>query len=337
METEAKFIVEDEDKFTRLQAVDRFGPYTRQAVKTKAVHDRYLDTADRNFYRRNFYARLREGKGDGDMLLTMKSVGGSLEGAVHTREEYETEVSGLDVSAWPESAVRRMVQEIAGDQSLNDLFALDQTRTVSILQDHDRHVAEMSLDVVIIEGPDEPMRSYELEIELLPDGTIADLAMLSRLLIDDYGLIPQTLSKFERAIRLLVPGGVVQNVAPVALSSEEVQWEPADLISTTVSVGPPPEQPSGKKRTAGVKATDSIAKATRKLMNVQFGAMLDNEAGTRAGEDMEALHDMRVATRRMRAAFRVLGPYLDSPSGNKVQKMYARSHGRLALYVTWTF
>jgi CHAD domain-containing protein len=37
--------------------------------------------------------------------------------------------------------------------------------------------------------------------------------------------------------------------------------------------------------------------------------MLLHEPGTRLGHDIEALHDMRVATRRMRAAFRVFGPF----------------------------
>jgi CHAD domain-containing protein len=39
--------------------------------------------------------------------------------------------------------------------------------------------------------------------------------------------------------------------------------------------------------------------------------MLDHEAGTRKGKDIEELHDMRVATRRMRAAMQVYGEYLD--------------------------
>jgi CHAD domain-containing protein len=37
--------------------------------------------------------------------------------------------------------------------------------------------------------------------------------------------------------------------------------------------------------------------------------MLANEAGTRLGEDIEALHDMRVSTRRMRAAYRIFADY----------------------------
>jgi CHAD domain-containing protein len=39
--------------------------------------------------------------------------------------------------------------------------------------------------------------------------------------------------------------------------------------------------------------------------------MLFHEPGTRLGEDIEALHDMRVATRRMRAAFRVFGDFYE--------------------------
>ena len=40
-----------------------------------------------------------------------------------------------------------------------------------------------------------------------------------------------------------------------------------------------------------------------------FLKVLANEAGTRLGEDIEALHDMRVSTRRMRAAYRIFADY----------------------------
>jgi CHAD domain-containing protein len=51
--------------------------------------------------------------------------------------------------------------------------------------------------------------------------------------------------------------------------------------------------------------TDSLAEAGRKILLAQFQTMLANQAGTVAGEDIEFLHDMRVATRRMRAAFEI--------------------------------
>lgn len=55
----------------------------------------------------------------------------------------------------------------------------------------------------------------------------------------------------------------------------------------------------------GLEATDSLAEGGRKVLSFLFGRMLAHEPGTRRGNDIEALHDMRVATRRIRAAFRV--------------------------------
>ncbi|GAB4442370.1 MAG: hypothetical protein Fur0044_38790 [Anaerolineae bacterium] len=57
----------------------------------------------------------------------------------------------------------------------------------------------------------------------------------------------------------------------------------------------------------GMQPTDSLAEAGRKVLSFHFGRMLSHEPGTRQGSDIEALHDMRVATRRMRAAFQVFG------------------------------
>jgi hypothetical protein len=48
----------------------------------------------------------------------------------------------------------------------------------------------------------------------------------------------------------------------------------------------------------GIEPVDPLAEAGRKLMRFQFAEMLRHEEGTRLGDDTEALHDMRVATRR---------------------------------------
>ena len=61
------------------------------------------------------------------------------------------------------------------------------------------------------------------------------------------------------------------------------------------------------RKAIGLTPTDSLAEAGRKVIGFHFARMLENEAGTRAGEDIEKLHDMRVATRRMRAAFNLFG------------------------------
>ena len=59
----------------------------------------------------------------------------------------------------------------------------------------------------------------------------------------------------------------------------------------------------------GIEPDDPMSEAGRKTFRFHYRRMLYNEPGTRLGERIEALHDMRVATRRMRAAFRVFGDY----------------------------
>ncbi len=61
----------------------------------------------------------------------------------------------------------------------------------------------------------------------------------------------------------------------------------------------------------GLEPDDSMAEAARKTFLFHYGRMLYHEPGTRLGEDIEELHDMRVATRRMRASLWVFGDYLD--------------------------
>lgn len=64
-----------------------------------------------------------------------------------------------------------------------------------------------------------------------------------------------------------------------------------------------------KKRDKG-KKSPSIGEFATKVLAEQASRMRAHEAGTRLGEDIEALHDMRVAVRRLRAAIRLFAPVL---------------------------
>ena len=44
------------------------------------------------------------------------------------------------------------------------------------------------------------------------------------------------------------------------------------------------------------------------VLRSQFGAFLEHEPGARLGEDPEEIHDMRVATRRLRATLEIFEP-----------------------------
>jgi CHAD domain-containing protein len=63
-----------------------------------------------------------------------------------------------------------------------------------------------------------------------------------------------------------------------------------------------------------------MAEAVRKILRSQFQVMVDSEAGSRKGKNIEAVHDMRVATRRMRAAFRLFGGYFEPKAIADFQK-----------------
>ncbi len=61
------------------------------------------------------------------------------------------------------------------------------------------------------------------------------------------------------------------------------------------------------RKIIGLKPTDTMVEAGRKVLAFHFALMLKREDGTRSDKDIEDLHDMRVATRRMRTTFCVFG------------------------------
>lgn len=69
-----------------------------------------------------------------------------------------------------------------------------------------------------------------------------------------------------------------------------------------------------------ITAEESMTEAGRKILLSDFIRMLQNETGSRSGEDIENVHQMRVATRRMRSAFRLLEGYLSAHSGNPYRR-----------------
>ena len=69
------------------------------------------------------------------------------------------------------------------------------------------------------------------------------------------------------------------------------------------------DRATGKKR-IGLLPSDSMREAAAKALRFHFQRMLQHVEGTRVGCDPEELHDMRVATRRMRSALRLFGPYV---------------------------
>ncbi|GIV81633.1 MAG: hypothetical protein KatS3mg051_0987 [Anaerolineae bacterium] len=72
-----------------------------------------------------------------------------------------------------------------------------------------------------------------------------------------------------------------------------------------------PRLPLTLRETVGLQPDDLMAEAGRKVLHYHFERMLFHEPGVRVGDDIEDVHDMRVATRRMRSAFRLFAPFFD--------------------------
>jgi CHAD domain-containing protein/uncharacterized protein YjbK len=275
VEIEAKYAISDRAVFEALLELRTLGPYSLRPAGERHVIDHYLDTKDHRLRRAGYACRLREGLAEGQWRLTVKGLG-KVEGAVHERPELECDVAPRSALAdWPEGPAREMVSRLSEGQPLAELFALRQDRSDRAVEEGDRGVGQLSLDVVEANIAGSGSLGHELEIELGPTGSLDDLDALEGEL-RPYNLTPQSMSKFERALALLEAGS---------------------------------RAPKARKRAIGVRADEPMAEAGRKILRFHFDRMVANEKDTRKGEDIEALHHMRVATRRQRAALRIVSPY----------------------------
>lgn len=205
MEIEAKFVLPDVEILQRLQAADHLAGLALSEGRVKQLQDTYLDTTERVILTAGYACRQR--KQDGErVLMTLKGLGG-VENAIHRREELETLLpSSAPPTEWPASPARDRVLQLIGDAPLIPLFDLEQTRVVRQINQGERLVAELSLDDVHLVTGDREQTYFELEAELAPQGTEDELAAIVACLQDDWGLEPERLSKFERALVFLEGG-----------------------------------------------------------------------------------------------------------------------------------
>lgn len=295
MEVEAKFAVPDVATLRRLKTADSLAGLKLVEPRTRKIRDTYLDTADRHISAAGYVCRHRQQ--DERHLITLKRPK-SLDGAVHRREELEVDLVGDRQPAdWPPGPLRERVLGVVGDSPLQPLFALDQTRHVRNVILEGELLGELSLDEVVMAADDRETAYFELEIELASEERDRDLVALAAYVEVEWGLEPQPQSKFQRALAFFEGGHAAE--APIVTEPDGHAAEIPAVPDTK-----PPKRP-------GLQPDDTMAEAARKTLWLHFRRMLYHEPGTRQGDDIEELHDMRVATRRMRAAVSVFGDHLD--------------------------
>ena len=262
--------------------------YTIQRGATKELRDLYLDSADWRLQRAKLTCRVRA-KGDG-FELTMKSMAGSSGGLRRRREITEKlKTPGAD-GAPTDLAMLAMlapgpcgnaIRLICGTRPLRDLFTIATHREIFILGDGEGRLAEIAVDetrAIPASGGDEsaddpPLQRVEVEVE----GTLERAQRFVDVFVVANGLRPADVSKFEYAMRA---------------TTQHAPANPPNLGQALVTA----------EMTAG--------QAAYAILRKQFGVFLANEGGTRWGDDIEGLHDMRVSARRLRAAMSAFREYL---------------------------
>ena len=285
---------------------------TRRA-RSVAFEDRYLDTAGEALARGGFAARLRTTPAG--TIVSLKSTERRGDGAgLHRRQELEGPADpSAEPSEWPASDARALLLELSGNEPLIELLAIHQVRRRHRLRD-DQATLELSLDEVSVVARGATVdRWVELEIELVR-GDEARLLAVAAELEQDSDLVAGQASKLERALASIrnAPDAAGDGAAPVA--------EP------TRTARPPK---IAVPRTPGVSGDDTVAEAGRKTLRFHFARMLAREAGTRGGTDLEELHAMRVATRRMRAGWRIFGTGFRADRTKRLRRRLREIAGRL--------
>jgi triphosphatase len=289
-------------------------------METKDLADTYYDTEDWRFYRAGYALRVRrDGKNVG---VTMKALAPPEDGGLKKRREISEPLrsGGARALATARGPVGDRLRLLAGNQDLRPLFEIRTRRKVFELRSEDQadsldasagevvvgpegdiryieessvsaeevtvdalggihkreigHVlAEVALDESEFSGGDEGARLSRIEVEVADEGagSYDGVAGFVDQLQSSLELRPTGTSKFETG---LCVAGLQPAVAPDFGSNE---------IDASMSAG-------------------EVAFA---ILRRHFAKMLAHEPGVRLGEDPEELHDMRVATRRLRAALKL--------------------------------
>lgn len=76
----------------------------------------------------------------------------------------------------------------------------------------------------------------------------------------------------------------------------------------------------GQPHTPGIYCEDSLAEAGCKVLRFHFEKMVEQESGTIRGHQIEPLHQMRVAVRKMRVALSLFGDHLHPDQKKRIRK-----------------
>jgi triphosphatase len=245
---------------------------------TLKIFDTYYDTDDWRIHRAGFTLRIRSE--DGKSEATLKSLRSNRAEMADRRELSEmlanSESESIARSTGP---VGTRVHAVSGAHVLQPLFEVHTSRqryAVHAAND-EKPLGEIALDETVISRPHgQPQTSMQrVEVEALTDAH-EPLQSLVKTLQSGCSLESAADSKFSQGLK---------------------------------SVGLAPAPPAGLEPTA-VDASMRIDEVALANLRRYLSVWDLHEPGARLGDDLEELHDLRVAGRRLDAVLRQFGTYL---------------------------
>ncbi len=304
IEKEAKFLVEDASEIAKGLESLRSDQLDLQEVAAVEVNDRYLDTPDWQIFRAGWAYRWRDAAER--RSLALKSVAMS-EDAVHVREELEQEIANFPSNgdSLPDGEVVRRLTPI-DRTAVHELFQIHNRRRLFHIRTADGTLIELAIDRAEVEasvaaGNDGPrrMRFEELEMEL-KEGPEESFREAVEVVQQRFGLLPARLSKFERGLQ------TVGLSPPARLRAEAQLIEETDSFRTL--------------RERRLRKHDPAVALAYQCLVEQFQQMLVQEPRAWEGLHPEGVHQMRVATRRARAALKAFRDVLPRGEVKKLNR-----------------
>ncbi|MBI1965408.1 MAG: CHAD domain-containing protein [Betaproteobacteria bacterium] len=240
----------------------------------RRLHSVYFDTPKLELWRQGIALRLRR---DGERWFQAVKGGGTALAGLHRRVEDEVEVAGpaLDLSRIVHDELAGLFSSERLRARLKPVFVADFIRSSRLLEMDSGARVEASIDRGLIRSGSRAERVVELELEL-KSGPPRHLYEFALKLVRDLPLSVENRSKAERGYALCR------------------------------GKGPKPV----KARPASLSPAFSAGEAFKAVMQAGLAHLQANAHGMLAGGDLEYLHQMRVALRRLRSAFSVFEPFM---------------------------
>jgi triphosphatase len=269
--------------------------------RASELADVYYDTQDWRFFRAGYALRVRR---DGESAEATMKARVPAEGGLRRRREISEPLEGVETLKGIPGPVGERARRLAGTADLRPLFEVRTRRRTFALRtetpfsgeivedtsgnirrqnsEQDAIVAEIALDVSeIFANGGASTHLSRIEVEVGSDAAIHDgVGDFVQVLREALKLRPTRRSKFRTGLSV---AGLSPEVAP--------------------DLGP-----------IKIDATMSCGEVAFAILRRHFAAMMAHEPGVRLGEDPEELHDMRVATRRLRAALKLYSDALPKRS-----------------------